>query len=389
MNMMTKNDIFEEFLLEYLGADQARKGEILDHITAVTKMHRKAAIRKFRAKQMSEAWQKGKRGRKTYYGPDVTAALKTIWEAANEPCGELLHPMIREYVDILQRDQMWKEHSDTATKKLLKMSEHTVRRRVSNFLKARGKKRGISATKPSHLKAIIPIFKGPWKDLPPGNGQLDTVAHCGSTLIGDFVYSVNYTDAPTYWVILRAQWNKGQRATLESMKEIQKRLPIKWLGGHPDTGSEFINWVAKGWFDSEDIDLTRSEPGKKNDNMYVEERNGHVVRKYLGYTRFDCVEVVPLINELYEVLEHYLNHFQTVRRTVEKKRVGAKYLRKYEKVAKTPYQRMLEHPDVPGQVKKQLHQKHEQLNPLRLKQEIDTLLTKIMKLQKSDQEPKD
>ena len=336
--MTTKNDIFEEFLLEYLSADRARKGEILDHVTAVTKMVRKSAIRKFRAKQMAGPGKEKKRGRKIYYGPDVTAALKMIWEAANEPCGELLHPMIREYVTIFQRDQMWKEHSDVATKKLFEMSEHTVRRRVGNFLKARTGRKGISSTKPSHLKAIIPIFKGPWKDLSPGNGQLDTVAHCGNTLFGDFVFSVNYTDAPTYWVILRAQWNKGARCTLESMKEIQKRLPVRWLSGHPDTGSEFINWVAKEWFDSEDIYLTRSEPGKKNDNMYVEERNGHVVRKYLGYTRFDCIEVVPLINELYEVLEYYLNHFQTVRRTIEKERVGAKYLRKYEKVAKTPYQ---------------------------------------------------
>ena len=268
MNMTTKNDIFEEFLNEYLGADQARKGEILDHVAAVTKMHRKAVIRKFAAKQMKDPAKQECRGRKTYYTKDVTCALKTIWKAANEPCGELLHPMIPEYVTILQRDGMWldelgKPHSDVATQKLIEMSEHSVQRRVSEFLKARGKKRGISATKPSHLKAIIPIFKGPWKDLPPGNGQLDTVAHCGNTLLGDFVFSVNYTDTPTYWVILRAQWNKGQRVTLESMKEIQKRLPFKWLGGHPDTGSEFINWVAKEWFESECINLTRSEPGKK------------------------------------------------------------------------------------------------------------------------------
>jgi len=122
--------------------------------------------------------------------------------------------------------------------------------------------------------------------------------------------------------------------------------------------------------------------------MYVEERNGHVVRKYLGYTRFDCIEVVPLINELYEVLEDYLNHFQTVRRTIEKKRVGAKYKRKYEKVAKTPYKRILEHPDISEELKQALKAKHEQLNPLLLKQKIDTLLTKILQRQKSDQEPK-
>lgn len=376
MNMTIKNNIFEEFLLEYLGADRAHKGQILDHVTAVTKMHRKAAIRKFKRRQMKDSSKQEGRGRKIYYGPDVTAALKTAWEAANEPCGELLHPMIREYVSIMQRDRLW-DHNDRATAKLLEMSEHTVRRRVSNFLKARTGRKGISSTKPSHLKAIIPIFKGPWKDLEPGNGQLDTVAHCGDTLLGDFVYSVNYTDAPTYWVVLRAQWNKGQRATVESMKYIQKSLPVKWIGAHPDTGSEFINWVAKEWFDSKDITVTRSEPGKKNDNMYVEERNGHVVRRYLGYTRLDDPQVVHLVNKLYEVLEDYLNHFQAVRRTVEKRRVGAKYLRTYEKVAKTPYQRMLEHPGVCEKIKQGLQSKHEGLNPLLLKEKIDNLLSKI------------
>lgn len=391
--MATKNDIFQEFLKEYLANNRGGKGKILDHVTAVTKMHRKAVIRKFAAKQMKDPCEQEGRGRKTYYTPDVTSALKTLWQAANEPCGELLHPMIFEYVTILRRDGMWLDelrnpHSDATTIKLLAMSAETVRRRVSKFLKVRGKKRGISATRPSHLKAIIPIFKGPWRGLSPGHCQLDTVAHCGNTLLGDFIYSVNATESATYWLVLRAQWNKGQRATVESMKEMQRRLPIRWLGAHPDTGSEFINWVAKEWFDSENIDLTRSEPGKKNDNMYVEERNGHVVRKYLGYLRLDDPLLVPLVNEMYEVLADYLNHFQAVRRTIEKKRVGAKYVRKYEKIAKTPYQRMLEHSEVPVDTKQELRNKHEQLNPLLLKQQIDTLLTRMMKNRSMRMPPK-
>lgn len=385
--MTTKNNIFERYLPEYLKAPLWRKGEILDHVSDVTRMHRKAAIRKFKWLQMRDSSIPDRRGRKIYYTPDATAALKDIWSAANEPCGELLHPLINEYVAILKQDGMW-THSQEATDKLLEMKEHTVRRRVANFLKAGRKRKGISTTKPSHLKAIIPIFKGPWQDLPPGHGQLDTVAHCGNTLLGDFVFTVNYTDAATYWVIPRAQWNKGQQATVASMKTIQKRLPVRWLGAHPDTGSEFINWVAKEWCDEEKIDLTRSEPGKKNDNMYVEERNGHVVRKYLGYTRFDCPDVVPLMNELYDVLAQYLNHFQAVRRTLTKKRVGAKYKRTYEKHPKTPYARMLEHPAVPEKVKERLRCEHETLNPLILKRRIDILIAKIMKLQKYDHGPK-
>ena len=382
MNMATKNSIFERYLHEYLREDRERKGEILDLVTDVVGIHRKSAVRTFRRLQFRDSAHQETRGRPVYYTTDVTAALCEVWGAANEPCGELLHPMIPEYVSTLKRDRLWK-HGDEATGKLVAMKEHTVRRRVSGFEHLRRGRKGLSATKPSYLKAIIPIFKGPWKDLPPGHGQLDTVAHCGNTLLGDFVFSVNYTDAATYWVVLRAQWNKGAHATVESMKHIQESLPVPWLGAHPDTGSEFINWVGKEWFDAEQINLTRSEPGKKNDNMYVEERNGHVVRKYLGYTRFDCRGVVPLINELYTVLGLYLNHFQAVRRTLSKKRVGAKYVRTYEKTPKTPYGRMLEHDAVSEALKERLRREHETLNPLVLKRKIDTLTDTIMKVQKS------
>ena len=117
--------------------------------------------------------------------------------------------------------------------------------------------------------------------------------------------------------------------------------------------------------------------------MYVEERNGHVVRKYLGYIRLDCFAVVRAMNALYDVLALYLNHFQAVRRTLTKERVGAKYRRTYEHVAQTPYQRILAHSAVSDEVKARLQREHATLNPLLLKRRIDTLITTVMQIQKS------
>ena len=387
MNMTTKNEIFERYGEEYWKATRKRKGEILDTVTEVTGMHRKASVRKFRRLQTKEKSFLDKRGRPTVFTKDADAALETIWETANEPCGELLFPMIPEYLSVLERDKMWK-HGDRATGKLLAMSEHTVRRRVGTFEKAKKKGRGLSGTKPSILKSIIPIFKGPWNGMPPGYGQIDTVAHCGHTLLGDFMWTVNYTDATTYWIIPRVQWNKGAEATTESLKTIQSMLPVILRGVHPDTGSEFINYTLKNWCESENIEMTRSEPGKKNDNMYVEERNGHVVRKYLGYIRLDQKELVSIVNELYDVLAFYLNHFQVVRRTLTKERVGAKYRRTYEKTPKTPYLRMIEHKDVLDEVKEKLRVEHAKLNPLLLKKQIDTLTIRLLNVRKTISEPK-
>ena len=112
MTMATKNEIFREYLSGYLTATKEQKLGILTIVCVVTGMHRKAAIRKFRALQMRDATRQERRGRRTYYTADVTAALKDAWEAGNEVCGELLHPMIAEYVAILKRDGMWHHGQD-------------------------------------------------------------------------------------------------------------------------------------------------------------------------------------------------------------------------------------------------------------------------------------
>ncbi len=328
-----------------------------------------------------------KRGKKTVYTPDVTAALKAIWEAVSRVCGKLLHPVVAEYVSILQRDKQW-THSGEATAKLLRMSEGTMKRRVGKFFRVHRGRRGLSATSPSALKRIIPIFTGPWEDKPPGYGQIDTVVHCGSSLLDDLVYTLNYTDAATLTVIPRAQWNKGQEATQQSMVYVKQQLPFPWLGAHPDTGSEFINRFVVGWCRTEHIELSRSRPGKKNDNMYVEERNGHVVRKHVGYIRLDCSRAVAALYAVYDMLTPYLLHFVAVRRTFAKERIGARYRRTYEKKAKAPYLRILAHPAVADAVKDRLRREHATLNPLILNREIEKRLQKLYAIQKRYGKPK-
>jgi hypothetical protein len=380
MTMDTKNNIFDEHLSAYLKASKEEKGAILKHVCFVAGYHRKAAIRKFKSLQMKDAGKQEGRGRQEYYTPDVTVALKTVWEAGAEVCGELLYPMIAEYVRILKRDKLW-EHGSLATEKLLAMSEGTVKRRVGKFKKARVKKKGLTDTKPSHIKHLVPIFIGPWKGKEPGFGQVDTVRH-SNTAFGDAVYSLNYTDASTLMPMLRAQWNKGQQATRTSMREVKTRMPFPWLGAHPDTGSEFINSMVMKWCQEEKIELSRSRPNHKNDNMYVEERNGHAIRKFIGYQTLNCPEAVDALNAVYDILNPYLLHFVAVRRMTGKEKLSSKYKRTYERRAKTPYQRILEHKAVSEEVKTRLRAEHEQLNPLLLKQEIDRRIRKLYDTQK-------
>ena len=380
--MATKTEVLQEQLMVYLKASRTDKSHILDHLEAVLGMPRKSLIRAIKREQMRSRLKERKRpGPKIIYTPDVIATLKDIWEIGNEVCSEFLRPLVGEYVDILLRDGMWK-HSAVATGKLRKMSVGTMKRRVGGFFKIRRGRKGISATKPSALKQIVPVFTGPWEDKPPGWGHIDTVVHCGSSLLGDLVYTLNYTDAATLLVVPRAQWNKGMQATRESMKHINLRIPFRWHGAHPDTGSEFINQFVVAWCKEENIELSRSRPGKKNDNMYVEERNGHVIRKHVGYIRLDCPEAMDVLNALYGVLTPYLMHFVAVRRTVEKEKVQSHYRRKYEKTPKTPYQRIIEHPAVEKEVKERLRKEHASLNPLILKRDIERRLKAVYDTQK-------
>ena len=384
--METKKEVFDRYKKEYYEAKADKKKRkiltgIIDIVKSLTGMGRKSIIRAFKVQQTRDPCTEEKRGRKVYYKPDVTAALKDIWEAGSEVCGELLHPMIKEYVKILIQDKMWK-HGDEATGKLLAMSMGTVKNRVGNFLKARRKGRGISSTSPSLLKHIIPIFHGDWNTKPVGSGQIDTVVHCGHSLVGDMAFTLNYTDVSVLWVEMRAQWNKGQYATQQSLAYIKSVLPWTMLEVHPDTGSEFINFVMKTWCDLNNILMSRSRPNHKNDNMHVEERNGHIIRKYVGYTRLDCIQTVKVLNDLYEVLCLYLNHFVASKRVIEKYEIDGRWKKRYEKVAKTPYQRVLEHDGIDENIKEKLMREHEKLNPLIMKNEIDRLKKAVYDIQK-------
>jgi len=383
MTMTTKRDIFKEHLRAWCAArkDKKRRGEIIRHICFVTKVHPKSIPRSFTRLQMRDGSLQERRGRKAYYTPDVTAALRQVWDIASEPCAENLYAVVPEYVAILEKDGAWR-HSTEATAKLLQMSLGTMKYRVAGFSRQRFLTHGKSTTAKGAIHSLIPVRTGPWSEAAAGTEQIDTVAHCGDSTVGDFIYTVNSTDVPTLWGTRRAQWNKGQRVTVVSMEQLDTDIPFRVHEWHPDSGSEFINWHCQGWCEQRGQRLTRSRPNRKNDNCFVEERNGHIVRRWVGYARLDAREVVDALNDVYAVLTPYCNHFMASRRIVSKQRSGAQWKIARERVAKTPYQRVLERDEVPEGVKTKLKREHETLSPLVLKEEIDRRLKKVFTVQR-------
>lgn len=387
MTMETKKSIFREHLAAWLEADRKGRGEIIKNICVVAKVHPKSVSRSFRRVQLRDLSQPERRGRHIVYGADVDAALKEISEAASHPCGEILHSLISEYVRIFKRDSIWR-HSDEETKKLLTMSMATVKRKAEKFSHIRKMVRGKSTTKPGSIKSLIPLRSGPWRDAPAGTAQIDTVAHCSDSIAGDFAYTVNAADVATLWGERRAQWNKGQEQTVRSMERIDHGFPYAVLEWHPDTGSEFVNWLCKKWADARGQNLTRSRPNRKNDNCFVEERNGHIVRKWVGYARMDHPRLVYVLNHLYDILTPYLNHFIASKRIIAKERIGAKWKVVREKTAQTPYERVMARRDVSKEAKTKLRAEHEKLNPLVLKREVEKRLAALYDMRKRLTEPK-
>jgi hypothetical protein len=330
--------------------------------------------------QLHDSAARERRGRPETYGADVNAALSQVWEMMGFPCAENMpHDSIDEMVSFFIKERAWYFGDDT-TDKLFVMSEGTRKLRIALFRKKRGMLRGRSATVSSPLKGMIPIRKShTWHNLPAGYLQTDSVVHCGDILTGDVVYSVGCVDFATYWSEYAGQWNKGQEATCESLRTVRDCFPFPIRELHPDTGNEFINYLVHRWSQAEGIDMTRSEPYKKNDNMCIEERNNSIARKHLGYARLDDPSFVSLAHVILRTACLLHNHFRPVRRMTGKVRIGARWRRTIERRAKTPYQRVLECVDVSDTDKERLRVAHAKLNPLALKRELDMLKTELGK----------
>ncbi len=269
---------------------------------------------------------------------------------------------------------------DETRRLLLSASIATVKRHIT-----RAKRRStvpLGTTKPGNLlKRQIAVRYGRWNETNPGWLESDTVAHGGDSAEGQFIHSYNFVDIATGWNEQIASMGKGERATVAGFDEVREpcRFPFPILGIDSDNGSEYINKHLMRYCKREKITFTRSRPYKKNDNAHVEQKNWEAIRKVVGYARLDTEERLATLNELYRgPLRLYLNYFQPTRKrklvTIDTDS-GKKHTHYFE--AKTPYQRVMEHPDIPKETKAMLQSEYSNLNPTKLLAEIHELLARL------------
>jgi hypothetical protein len=321
------------------------------------------------------------------YDAAVAKALKEIWYIMDCICGKRLAPALKDVVRRLERFQEIKI-SGEVRQKLFKISPASIDRLLAKERK-RHQIKGRANTKPGTLlKNQIPIRTfSDWDEQKPGFVEIDLVGHDGGDSHGDFAQTLDVTDVCTTWTETEAVRNKAQVWVFEALKDIKGRMPFPLLGIDSDSGGEFINNHLFRYCQQEKITFTRSRSYRKNDGCFVEQKNYSVVRRAVGYLRYDTEEELRILNELYRSLRLYTNFFQPTMKLIEKTRIGSKVTKKYDK-AQTPYRRVLACHDVAAENKRALKKLYATLNPAQLKRQITRLQQKLYRLNTQKRSPK-
>lgn len=381
MSQKSKNEYIETMRFRYQSRGREGKGKLLDELEAVCKLTRKHAIKLMNQPVGSTVSRTEKRGRKAVYGEAERKILKAIWLAANQPCGKLLQPMIETWLPYYE-----KEHGrlgNEARRKVKAISARSIDRLLAPVRAAENRRRN-SGTKPGTLiKTQIPIRTDNDDIDQPGYMEADTVAHCGGSLEGDFIWTVDLTDVETQWTECRAVWNKGQHGVVSAISEIEKTLPFPLVAFDSDNGSEFLNWHLVSYLqergDEPKVAFTRSRPYRKNDNARVEQKNWTHARQLLGYDRLDRVEMLEAVNEAYRNWNLLKNYFTPVMKLTEKVRIGGKYQKKYDD-PQTPADRVLAWSELDRKQAAKIRKKQRELNPFELSRAVETSLKEAFEI---------
>jgi hypothetical protein len=350
---------------------------LIEELVALCGYDRKHAIKVLGGRVVVRLLKRS--GPKPQYEGEVLAVLERVWLASDQLCGKRLKAAL----------PAWLPHYEAEYGLLavpIRGALETISAasidRVLAPLRARMQPKGRGGTKPGRwLKNQIPIKTDQWDEKRPGFMEADTVAHCGDSLEGDFVWSLVFTDIATGWTEMRAVWNKGAGGIIAQIRAIEKSLPFALLGFDCDNGSEFLNHHLWRYFSERKrpVQFTRSRPYHKNDNAHVEQKNWTHVRCLLGYARLEKPALIDRINRLYRgPWQLFHNHFCPSVKLLEKRREGARIIKRHDP-PKTPYQRVLDSTALGSAARAKLSRAHALLNPFELKRQIDAALRQIQR----------
>ena len=380
ISMKSRKEVIQRYYAKYKKSSKKEKGQILDSLCLSTGLSRDR-VKKLLSGRIVETitHKSGKRGRKPTYSDRTRTALEKIWVFMDFACGRRLAAGMEDMLDALLRFGEIDFDKQTLLD-LRKISPATIDRLLKHQKSSMNLK-GRSTTKPGTLlKRDIPVRLGTqWDDAVPGYVEIDLVAHCGQTTAGEYINTLDVTDICSGWTETAAVINKAQKHVFEALMTVKERLPFPLLGIDSDNGSEFINAHLLRYCKQEDICFTRSRENKKNDGCHVEQKNWSVVRRNIGYDRYEGSEALEVMNEYYELLRLYTNFFLPSVKLLGKSRDGAKIRKEYAP-PQTPYKRLISSIHIEKDVKDRLKEIWLTLNPAELNRGMMKLLDVLLKL---------
>jgi hypothetical protein len=377
MSLSAKRESLARIHGRYQRAGRPHKSRILDEFCATCGYHRKAALRLLN-RPLPTAPPKRPGPKRTYEPAQVLPVLKAVWLASDQLCSKLLQAALPEWLEHHQR--RCAPLPEAFKKKLLKISPAQIDR-LLRPARVQHPKKGLSATRPGTLlRQAVPTRSGPPDTTRPGSVEADTVAHCDDSTEGDYVNSLTFTGLFSGWTENRAVWNKSAQAVLTQLQELEQVVPYPMKDFHTDNGGEFLNWALHRYVTGRAVKLpwTRSRAYRKNDNAHCEQKNWTHVRQLFGHERFGHAQLVPLMNELYaQEWSQLTNHFKPTFKLLRREKKDGKTRRIYEQHPQTPYQRLLQSPDIPEGTKARLRTEHAGLDPFALKKSLESKLKKF------------
>jgi hypothetical protein len=340
--MATRSELVGAISERYRAGSPAEKGQILDEFVAVTGYHRKHAIRLLSSK--AEPARRPRRMRSTY-GPAAFEALVVLWETSDRVCSKRLKVMIPVLLPALERHGRL-QLDEVVRAQLLAISPATMDRLLSEVrLVARGGRRR-RAGQSSAVRRSVPIRTfGDWNDPPPGFVEVDFVAHSGTSAAGSFVQTMVLTDIATGWTECVPVLLRESSLVLDAIARARRLFPFPLRGLDFDNDGTFMNELVVGWCRSEGLEVTRSRAYRKNDQAWVEQKNGAIVRRLVGYGRFEGLDSVAALNRLYAAARLHTNVLQPSFKLKQKTRIGARVIKRYH-APLPPADRALARPDL-------------------------------------------
>jgi Integrase core domain len=345
------------------------KGRILDEFVALSGYHRKHAIRVLNGFTGTTA--STTRGRLRLYDEAVRQALIVFWEASDRICGKRLKPLLPVLLPALEGHGHVKL-DPTVRAQLLAVSAATIDRMLSGARAAAGGRRSRAKTTPAVRRRVPVRTFADWHEPAPGFVEADLVVHCGESMAGSFASTLVLTDIASGWTECIALLVREASLIVDALDRLRVTLPFPLRGIDTDNGSEFINELLITFCTDHGIKFTRSRPYRKNDQAWVEQKNGSVVRRLVGYGRLEGVASGDALARLYSASRLFVNFFQPSFKLAKKERVGA-HVRKRYHAPETPCARLLASTDIAESMKDRLRAVLGTLDPLRLLDEIRTV----------------